>query len=150
MNICVYAYKKCSRYIIIIIQQKKDAHIRKEAFESIYFMYRILILICLWIELGIVSFYCIQFKISYGLTRKYRYILQDNSTRCLWCRAFDEWIWKFGRIATMTPRWTFCIEQILIAQSYFCYIIALSQHREINLRDNTFCCAFASTQQVLI
>ena len=94
--------------------------------------------------------YCIQFKISYGLTRKYRYILQDNSTRCLWCWAFDEWIWKFGRIATMTPRWTFCIEQILIAQSYFCYIIALSQHREINLRDNTFCCAFASTQQVLI
>ena len=92
----------------------------------------------------------IQFKMSYDLARKYRYILQYNTTRCLWCWAFDEWIWKFGRIATMTPRWTFCIEQILIAQSYFCYIIALSQHREINLRDNTFCCAFASTQQVLI
>ena len=94
--------------------------------------------------------YCIQFKMSYDLARKYRYIFQYNTARCLWCWAFDEWIWKFGRIATMTPRWTFCIEQILIAQSYFCYIIALSQHREINLRDNTFCCAFASTQQVLI
>ena len=143
MNIYVYAYKKCSRYIIIIIQHKKDAHIRKEVFESIYFMYCILILIWLWIEFG-------KFKKSYNFARKYRYILQHNGTRSLWCWAFDEWIWKFGRIATMTPQWTFCIEQILIAQSYFCYIIALSQHREINLRDNTFCCAFASTQQVLI
>ena len=55
MNIYVYAYKKCSRYIIIIIQHKKDAHIRKEVFESIYFIYCILILIWLWIELGIVN-----------------------------------------------------------------------------------------------
>ena len=39
----------------------------------------------------------------------------------------------------MTPRQRFCVEQILIAQSYFLYIIALSQHREINLHDNTFC-----------
>ena len=143
MNIYVYAYKKCSRYIIIIIQHKKDAYIRKEVFSwcAAYWYF----LIMNW------SRHCpIKFKMSYDLARKYRYILQYNTTRCLWCWAFDEWIWKFGRIATMTPRWTFCIEQILIAQSYFCYIIALSQHREINLRDNTFCCAFASTQQVLI
>ena len=39
----------------------------------------------------------------------------------------------------MTPLRRFCVEQILIAQSYFLYIIALSQHREINLHDNTFC-----------
>ena len=39
----------------------------------------------------------------------------------------------------MTPQRTFYVEQILIAQSYFLYIIALSQHGEINLHDNTFC-----------
>ena len=64
MNICVYAYKKCSRYIIIIIQHKKDAHIRKEVYEIRKYLVYVLH----------IDTYLIMNRGS-DWARKYRYIL---------------------------------------------------------------------------